>query len=106
MLSSIIVMTLNIEPHRTETDKMDRNPPIKIHKHDLWTFLLDKVSLFSLSDDVCCNIFGAVKNETVCLVLNFRVRVLLESALHGKSDQEDLRGWLHSLSHRGQPLHH
>ena len=56
---------------------MDRHPPLTTHKHEL-LIILRKASLFPKTSTM---IFAAVKNETVARVLNFRVRVLLKSAV-------------------------
>ena len=53
-------MVTNLGSLKTETDKMDRSPPIMTHNHDLWT-LLSKTSLFPERHAM---IVVAVKNES------------------------------------------
>ena len=68
MLSIIIMITRN-EPWNTETHKMDRNPPITIHKQ--WPFEPVKVKFCFLRG--LLRWLMAVKNAIISWLLNFRL---------------------------------
>ena len=72
----IITITSN-EPWNTQTHKMDRNPPITNHKP--WPFEPVKVKFCFLRGPL--RWLTAVKNAIVSWLLNFRMRMFVESAV-------------------------
>ena len=76
-LPSIIITITSNEPWNTETHRTDRNPPIANHKP--WPFEPVKVKFCFLRGPL--RWMTAAKNAIVSLLLNFRIRMFVKSAV-------------------------
>ena len=76
-LPSIIIMATANEPWNTETNKMNRNLPITTKRHDL----LIRLKWASVSQEVRLDDWQQRKTQTISGGLNFRVRMLLKTAI-------------------------
>ena len=78
LLPSIVITITSNEPWNTETQKTDRNPPIR--NHNPWPFEPVKVKFCFLRG--LLSWLTAAKNAIVSWLLNFRIRMFVKSAVN------------------------